>query len=111
MAFGPDSSRGRPRYSVPAEERTRHNARTKAAVNQQAVSFRGGVRVSRTGQDLGMPPLIGPRLSPAGGKPHGRCAPRGASSYPWSSQEELGGVFLGQRLTWRRKPKGTVACR
>ena len=72
MAFGPDSSRGRPRYSVPAEERTRYNARTKAAVNQQAASFRGGVRVSRTGQDLGMPPLIGPRLSPAGGKPHGR---------------------------------------
>jgi hypothetical protein len=40
-----------------------------------------------------------------------RCAPRGASSYPWRSWEELGGVFLGQRLTWRRKPKGTVACR
>ena len=72
MAFGPNSSCGKPRYSVSAEERTRHNARTKAAVNQQAASFRGGVRVSRTGQDLGMPPLIGSRLSPAGGKPHGR---------------------------------------
>ena len=36
--------------------------------------------------------LIGLHLSPAGGKPHGRCAPRGASSYPWPSQEELGGV-------------------
>jgi hypothetical protein len=31
--------------------------------------------------------------------------------YPWRSQEELGGVFLGHRLTWRRKPKGTTACR
>jgi hypothetical protein len=31
--------------------------------------------------------------------------------YPWRSQEELGGLFLGHRLTWRRKPKGTAACR
>jgi hypothetical protein len=71
-AFGPDSSRGRPRYSVSTEERTRHNARTKAAVNQQATSFRDGVRVSRTGRGLGMPSLTGPCLSPDGGKHHVR---------------------------------------
>jgi hypothetical protein len=72
MAFGPNSSRGRPRYSAPAEERTRYKAWTKAAVNQQAASFRGGVRVSRTGRDLGIPPPIGSRLSPDGGKRHVR---------------------------------------
>src|SRR5439155_14110694 len=72
MAFGPNSSRGRPRYSASAEERTRYDAWTKATVNQQAASFRGGVRVSRTGWDLGMLPLTGPRLSPDGGKRHVR---------------------------------------
>jgi len=47
MAFRPNSSRGRPRYSASAEERTQRDARTKAVVNQQTVSVRGGVRASR----------------------------------------------------------------
>ena len=54
------------------EERTRYDARAKAAVNRQTASFRDGVCVSRPGRDLGMPPLTGPRLSPDGGKPHVR---------------------------------------
>ena len=41
----------------------------------------------------------------------GGGAPRRARKYPWRSQEELGGSFLGQRLTGRRKPEGTTACR
>ena len=44
------------------------------------------------------------------GNCHAECAPRGASSYPRFSREELGGTFLGQRLTWTRKREGTIAC-
>ncbi len=44
------------------------------------------------------------------GNCHAECAPRGASSYPRRSREELGGMFLGQRLTWTRKREGTIAC-
>ena len=71
MAVWPNSSRGDAVLGV-TEERTRYDAWTKAAVNQQAASFRGGVRVSRTGRDLGMPSLTCPRLSPDGGEHHVR---------------------------------------
>ena len=71
MAVWPNSSRGNAVLGM-TEERARYDAWTKAAVNQEAASFRGGVRVSRTGRDLGMPPLKCPRLSPDGGKHHVR---------------------------------------
>jgi len=38
-------------------------------------------------------------------------APHRARWYPWHSQEELRGGFLGHRLTWCGNTKGTTACR
>jgi hypothetical protein len=46
------------------------------------------------------------------GWPTGReCAPCRALSYPRRSREKLRELFLGQRLTRRRKTNGTTACR
>ena len=97
MAFGPNTSRGDVVLGL-IEERTRYDAWTKAAVNQLVVSFRDGVRVSRTGRDLGMPSLKCPCLSPDGGKHHVR----------WDG----GGQETGERATvsgderLRRKRQG-----
>lgn len=97
MAVWPNSSRGNAILGM-AEERARYDAWTKAAVNQQMASFRGGVRVRRTGRDLGMPPLTGPCLSPDGGEHHVR----------WDG----GGQETGERATvsgderLRRKRQG-----
>lgn len=107
MAFGPNSSRGRPRYSAPAEERTRYKAWTKAAVNQQAASFRGGVRVSRTGRDLGIPPPTGSRLSPDGGKRHVRWGGGGQETGKAPRSWEMGACVGNARAV---RPRPTVLC-